>query len=73
MKVSVHLPIACHRETLSKYVLLLFFFILIINAVFLYFTSVVGGISHCCIEFYTQVPQRFSHTDVCNQGRRYLN
>lgn len=63
MKVSVHLPIACHRKTLSKYVLLLFFFILIINAVFLNFTSVVGGM----------VPQIFSHTDVCNQGRRYLN
>lgn len=51
MKVSVHLPIAWHRETLSKYVLL--FFILIINAVFLNFTSVVGGILHCCTEFYT--------------------
>lgn len=53
MKVSVHLPIAWHRETLSKYLLLLFFFILIISAVFLNFRSVVGGISHCCIEFYT--------------------
>ena len=47
--------------------------VLIVNAVFLNFTSVVGGISHCCTEFYTQVLPVFSHTDVCNQGRRYLN